>query len=295
MDIYPEDLEPACRTRLQQARDRAYTSTGKKGEGRIYGVLAGFLPGCVFLGAILTAVVHTDAVFFLGGVAGSALGYAGSSFVDRYNLSRQHTQEVTAEEISLARKAEADPLKKEHLGLVFKLITMRPFQDTAVERSIRSATRDIGASIAHLPGQPAEELLLNAETFKEEADRLMAEAAHEGDSVVSASLQRQANARNQRAEAIARNSALARRNQVLRHEMSEQIQALKTMLDAMSLEDSGAGHDLAALAENIEQIATEARSLTEAKKELAFALGEGQFGSKSVTLEQPQIQRMRTQ
>ena len=77
--------------------------------------------------------------------------------------------------------------------------------------------------------------------------------------------------------------------------MAEQIQALKTMLDAMNLEDSDGGYDLAALAENIQQIATEARSLTEAKKELAFALEEGQSGRKNVVPEQPQLQETHAQ
>lgn len=258
-------------------------------------MLAGFLPGLFILGAVFSAVLHTDSVFIFGGVVGSALGYACGSSVDRNNLSGRHTQKVTAEEISLISKAETDPLKREYLGLVIKLVPMRPFQNATMEQSIRSAIRDIGSSVARLPGQPAEELLLNAETFREEASRLTMQAAHEGDAVVSASLQRQANARNQRAEAISRNSALARRNQVLRHEMAEHIQALKTMLDAATLEDGGDGHGLAALTENIQQVATEARSLIEAKKELALALEDGQSGSKSVTLEQPQHQGINRQ
>ena len=295
MDIYPEDLEPACRAQLQQTRNQMYTSTGKQLDARIKGLLAGFLPGFIFLGLLSTAFAHTDAVFFFGGVVGSALGYACGSFVDRNNLSRQHTQKVTAEEISLISKAETDPLKREYLGLVIKLVPMRPFQNATMEQSIRSAIRDIGSGVARLPGQPAEELLLNAETFQEEAARLTKEAAHESDVVVSASLQRQANARNQRAEAISRNSALARRNQVLRHEMAEHIQALKTMLDATILEDGGDGHGLSALTENIQQVATEARSLIEAKKELALTLEDGQSGSKSVTFEQPQQQGINRQ
>lgn len=230
--------------------------------------------------------------YFLGGVIGFAGGCAFGSFLDRDSPKLRHAAKVTAEEISMVGRAETDPLKMEHLGLVFSLITMRPYQDPTVEQSIRSAIREIGSGVAKLPGQPAEELLLDAQTFKEEASRLTAKADRESDPVVAASFQRQADARKQRAEAISRNSALARRNQILRHEMGEHIQALKTMLDATALEDSGDGYDLAALAANIQQVAIEARSLTEAKKELALDLEEGQGGRKNVIPEQPQLQEI---
>jgi len=290
MDIYPEDLEPTYRARVQQTRDNSPSFPVTLG-----GVLGGFLPGCIFLGVILTAVGRTDSVFFLGGAIGSVVGGVCGSFADRDSRRLRCGEKVTAEEISLIGRAEADPLKREHLGLVFKLITVRPFQDPTVERSIRSAVRDIGSGVAGLPGQPAEELLLDAGTFQEEASRLTAKADREGDPVVAASFQRQADARKQRAEAISRNSALARRNQILRHEMGEHIQALKTMLDATALEDGGDGYDLAALAANIQQVAIEARSLTEAKKELALALEKGQGGRKKVIPEQPQLQEISRQ
>ena len=290
MDIYPEDLEPAYRVQLQQRRTLDYTNKGLAIEGRTVGMLAGFLPGLFVLGAVFSAFAHTDSVFFLGGVAGSALGYLRGRVVDRNKLSKQHTGKVTTEEISLISKEETNSLGVDYLGLVSQLVLIRSFQDTTVEQSIRSALRDIGFGVARLPGQPSEELLLDARTFQEEASRLTAKAAHESDLIVAASFQRQADARNQRADAISRNSALARRNQILRHEMGEHIQTLKTMLNTMALQDSGDGHDLAALAANIQQVATEARSLTEAKKELAFALEEGQGGRKNVIPEQPQRQ-----
>jgi hypothetical protein len=278
MNIYPEDLEVAYRARIQQTRD-ASRFPASVGWG-----LAGFLPGCLFLGALLTAVVHTDSAFYFGGARGAVLGGVCGSFADRDTQRLRRAEKVTAAEISLIGSNEADPLKIGHLGLIFKLISMRPFQDTDVEQSTRSAIRAIGSGIAQLPGQPAEELLLNAETFYAEAAHLAAEAARESDPVVAASLQRQSAARSQRGAAVSRNSALARRNQILRHEMSEHIQALKTMLDAVALDDNIGSHDLAALAANIQQVAIEANSLTEAKKEVAFALDECSVGIDSLNL-----------
>ena len=294
MDIYPEDFEAAYCARIQQARGLLNGTLAGGGQYGFLGAMCG-----TALGIVLNLWLHIIPIiagdFFVAGGAGTALGYVCGFFMDRNNYRKQSIKKVTAQEISLVSKAETDPLGTEYLSLISKLVLMRPFQNATMEQSIRSAIRDIGSSVARLPGQPAEELLLNAETFREEASRLTMQAAHEGDAVVSASLQRQANARNQRAEAISRNSALARRNQVLRHEMAEHIQALKTMLDAATLEDGGDGHGLAALTENIQQVATEARSLIEAKKELALALEDGQSGSKSVTLEQPQHQGINRQ
>ena len=290
MDIYPEDLEPTYCARIKQTRTLMYANKGHAVDGRIWGLLLGFIPGAVFPGVIFAAVAHADFGLFLGAVTGSAVGYALGSRVDRDGLSRQDTQKMTEEEISLIGREEGDPLKMENLGLLFKLISTRPFQDATVDQSVRSAIRDIGCGIARLPGQPAEELLLDARTFQGEASQLAAKAARESDPVVAASFQRQSAARSQRAEAISRNSALARRNQILRHEMGEHIQALKTMLDTMALGSGSDDHNLAALAENIQQVAIEARSLTEAKQELASALGEGQDGKADAILERPQFQ-----
>ena len=276
MDIYPEDLEPTYCARIKRTRALNFKNKGLGCQGRIVGTLIGFLPGMFSLGLVFDWFAHNDSIIYMGGFAGSVVGLILGQRVDRDKLSRQDTQKMTEEEISLIGREEGDPLKMENLGLLFKLISTRPFQDATVERSVRSAIRDIGCGIARLPGQPAEELLLDARTFQEEAAQLAAKATRESDPVVAASFQRQSAARSQRAEAISRNSALARRNQILRHEMGEHIQALKTMLDTMALGSGSDDHNLAALAENIQQVAIEARSLTEAKQELASALGEGQ-------------------
>ncbi len=51
------------------------------------------------------------------------------------------------------------------------------------------------------------------------------------------------------------------------------------MLSAARLGDGGRDYNFAVLTEKIEQVAVEARSLTEAKKELAYALEAGQGSS----------------
>ena len=67
----------------------------------------------------------------------------------------------------------------------------------------------------------------------------------------------------------------------LRHAAAEEAKSAADTLD-----------NLAALAENIQQVAIEARSLTEAKQELASALGEGQGGKAEAILERPQFQEL---
>ena len=276
MNIYPEDLEPAYRAHIQKTRDLVPAS-----YAGLKLALAGILPGMI-CGVIIGGSIG---FYFLGGAIGFTLGSLCGSFISRDARKIRAGSKVTEAEITLIGKEEADTLKLAHLGLIFKLILMRPSQDMTVEQSIRSAIRDIGSGIARLPGQPADDLLLDAETFKKEASCLAAEADRESDPVVAASLQRQSAARKQRAEAISWNSALARRNQILRQEMTEHIQALKTMLDATALGNSSEGCDLAALAEIIQQVASETKSLTDAKKELDFALEEVPDNSKSAAIE----------
>lgn len=274
MDIYPEDFDPAYRTRVQQMQSLLDgTSILGRGYDGFIGAANGTAAG-LLLNIWLHIVPSMPGDIFLAGGAGAAVGYACDFFWSRRKRSKQRTKKATAQEVSLIRQGETDSLRLEYLGLVSKLIVMQSSQDRSAEESIRSALRDIGTGIEKLPAQPADDLLLSAETFKQEASRLLVEASQENDPVVAASLQRQSVTQSQRGDAVSRNSALARRNQVLRSEMTQHIRALTTMLSATTLDDSSTGYNFAGLAENIQQVANEAKSLTEAKQELVAALEE---------------------
>lgn len=277
MDIYPEDFQPAYRPRLQLIRS---VLNGTLITGSIYSFPGAILGAAVGAGLITLWGVVFDRTFafesLIGGGLGAVPGYTCGFLMDRNASRKKCARKIKGDEILLMRKEETDPLRVEYLDLITQLIAMPTFQDKSSEESIRSAVRDLGSSIEKLPGQPAGELLLDAGAFQAEASRLTEEANQERDPVVAASLLRQSVAQNQRSEVISRNFALARRSQVLRQEMSEHIRALKTMLSAANLGDGGENYDLAALTENIERVSVEARSLTEAKKELAFALETGQ-------------------
>ena len=291
MDIYPEDLELAYRVQVQQVRRLVDGTLAGGSQYGFLGSMCGMAPA-ILLNSWLHLIPSMFGDFFFAGGVGAALGYACGLLAERNHISKQPGKKVTTQEIALVSKSEGDPLRMEYLGLISTLVSMKPSQDTSVEAIFRSAIRDIGAGVEKLPGQPAEDLLRDAEAFTKEAMRLATEATQEGDAVVAASLLRQSAAQNQRAEAVSQNAALARRNQALRHEMRGHIQALKTMIGASALGDSNDGYDLTALAQNVQQVAIEARSLTEAKQELAVALGVGHGARNSITPEQPELHHL---
>ncbi len=275
MDIYPEDFEPDYYARIQEVRSLLNGGPIGRSQYSFLGAMCGMAPA-MFLNTWLHIIPDAAGSFFLTGGVGAALGYLCGLFAGRRAHRSQQAKKVTVQEINFISKSGADPLRVQYLDLISKLILMRSLQDISVEDNIRRAIKDIGFGITKLPKQPADDLLLDALTFQEEAARLAQEAAQESDLVVAASLQRQAAAQSQRAEAVSRNSSLARRNQILRQEMTEHIKSLTTMLSAADLGDNNSEYDLTALAENIQQVAIEAKSLTEAKQELVAALEEGQ-------------------
>jgi len=278
MDIYPEDFEPAYRPRLHLIRSVLDGTLIKSGQyiftGALFGIIIGI--GLDYIRGFVFHPLQGDEFLITGELGvGAVLGYIGGFILDRNTNRKKCARKVTAAEIRLTRKEETDSLRVEYLDLIAQLIAMPAFQDKSAEESVRSAVRGLGSSIEKLPGRPADELLLDAGIFQAEASRLVGEANQESDPVVAASLLRQSAAQNQSADAISQNFALSRRNHILRQEMSEHIRALKTMLSALNLGDGSGDYDFAALTGNIERIAVEARSLTEAKKELAFALEAG--------------------
>lgn len=273
MNIYSDDLAPADAARLQQIRVLAGPSGGN-GSFAFFGAVFGLPLG---VAASLWLHVIPDAFggfenFVITTGAGAVLGGLVGFVADSKGFIKKRPKPMAAAEIEAIGKDETDPLRLEYLGLLSALVSGRSAREASEAGSIRAALRDISLGIAALPGQPPSDLLLNAGTLNTEATRLGAEAAEERDPVVAASLHRQAQARRQRAEAVGRSAALARRNDILRREMLEHVRALKTLCGAAALEDSGGNYDMTALVENIKQVASEAKSLGEARQELAAAL-----------------------
>ncbi len=271
MDIYPNDLAPADTARVQQVRGLNAGLNDGNGFDTFLGLISGLLSGMV-ASIWLHAVPDAFGDFVITTAAGGVLGSLIGSFADRRARKRYRGGPITTIEIEAIGEDETDPLRLEYLGLLSALVSGQSTQETSETASIRAAVRDISLGIAALPGQPTSDLLLDAGTLNREAACLGAEASGERDPVVAASLHRQAQARRQRAEAVGRSAALARRNDTLRREMLEHVKALKTLWGAAALEDGGGNYDMTALVENIKQVASEAKSLVEARQELAAAL-----------------------
>ena len=270
MNIYSEDLAPADAVRIQQGRIPTGFTNGNGSFG-FFGALFG-----IFTGMVASLWLHVTSEpfssFMISMGAGAVLGSLIGSFADRTGLTKKRPRPLTGQEIDLLRNGETDPLRLEYLGLLSALVSGPSVREASEAASIRAAVRDISLGIAALPGQPPGDLLLDGGTLNREAARLSADASGERDPVVAASLHRQAQARRQRAEAVGRSAALARRNDTLRREMLEHVKALKTLWGAAALEDGGGNYDMTALVENIKQVASEAKSLVEARQELAAAL-----------------------
>ena len=289
MDIYSDDLAPADIARIQQIRILAGPGGGN-GSFAFLGAVFG-LP----LGVVASIWLHIIPDAFgpdgLGGFenyvivtgAGAVLGGLIGFVADRTGFSKQRPKPITMIEIGAIRKDETDPLRLEYLSLLSALVSGQSAKEASEAASIRAAVRDISLGIAALPGQPPGDLLLDAGTLNREAARLGVEAAGEQDPVIAASLHRQAQARRQRSEAVGRSAALARRNDTLRREMLEHVRALKTLCGAAALEDGGGNYDMTALVENIKQVASEAKSLVEARQELAAALPQPELATVALT------------
>jgi hypothetical protein len=119
-----------------------------------------------------------------------------------------------------------------------------------------------------LPTQGPEAVSDNPVALKDEAARLTQDAQAEPDSVIAASLWRRAESLTRRAETAARTLTLLRRNQALRAEVAEQIDALRTSLTAFQVGGRQSAHELADLAASIHRVAQEANAITTARAEI---------------------------
>ena len=287
MNIYSDDLAPADTARVQQVRIPTGFTNGNGSFG-FFGALFG-----LFAGMVASFWLHVTSEPFASLMittgAGAVLCSLVGSFADRRSRKRcpappQYRGEaITTAEIEAIGKDETDPLRLEYLGLLSALVSGQSAKEASEAASIRAAMRDISLGLAALPGQPPSDLLVDAGTLNREAARLGAEAAEERDPVVAASLHRQAQARRQRSEAVGRSAALARRNDTLRREMREHVRAMKTLCGAAALEEGGGNYDMTALVENIKQVASEAKSLIEARQELAAAISQPEPAAVALT------------
>jgi hypothetical protein len=308
MNIYLQDLGPLACARILQVR---MAQNGLVPPEKIGRVLSGIeviptppmpmsfaqivrpaaLTGWIWgIAGIVFAVTVTIFLSwnFLGGIGlgaffglnGGILGFF-SSFGKRSNVYRR---EINIQEVILAEKSSHEPLTTEYLAIAKTLIEMPPPSDVFVEQNIRKALHSLGAAIESLPPQATEHITADAAILKQEAHQLAKKASGETDTVVAASLTRQAEALTRRAETVARTATLVRRNQILRDEVAAQVKAFQTSLAAAQINGGQVGGDFDALAESVAQVAQEANALAEAQEELEVALNPARAISQQGTL-----------
>jgi len=162
-----------------------------------------------------------------------------------------------------------DPLADDFFRLVEATIKMPKAENPQDLEKMQTAFYALGNSINLLP--LLEVMTEDAVQLKAEAQSLVRQAKIETDQVVAASFQRRAEAILQRAASADHNNMIARRSQVLRDELREQIRALRASLTTTSLSTDHYAGKLADVAASIQQIAGQANSVAAAQAELESA------------------------
>ncbi len=167
-------------------------------------------------------------------------------------------------------KQEAS-LEDAFLGLVETLLETQNIPD---QDSVRATVRAIGDAMGALPEPRTPDM--DPAQLLGKARQVLRQAAVEPDRVVEASLVRQARALVDQSQALERSLTVARRTTVLRRELRLQIESLQASLASwarhggVSPEEAHTAVELSARV--VEGIAKEARSVADARLELADAL-----------------------
>lgn len=178
---------------------------------------------------------------------------------------------LTAGEVAALLPQASDALERSYLTLVMDVARQEIIP--AVGLDLRGALKSLGDAIDKLPATRVVEGTdhdIMTEVLRRTAAETLQAAQAEPDRVVAASLMRRVEALHRRADATARANMLVRRFSALRQEMAAETEALRAGLTAYY---TGAHDvsDLTRLAEDIQQVASEAASLTAAVEEVDAA------------------------
>ncbi len=210
--------------------------------------------------------------------AGGAWAWLLSALCPRRIVAGKHrrlyAQPLTAGEVAALLPQTQDELERSYLTLVMDV--SRQEVQPAASAHLRTALRSLGEAIDKLPATRvivSDDHDIITEVLQRTAAATLQQAQEEPDRIAAASLMRRVEALHRRADATKRANTLTRRFSVLRQEMAAETEALRAGLTAYY---SGA-HDIAdltQLAEDMQRLATEAASLTEAVEEVdSFSAG----------------------
>ncbi len=239
------------------------------------------LPPALIGGAAIT-VGYVFALF--SGSASEAItaGIVTSLVLGPYTLYRTLLQprqvframhgRMTETEIAFLTDGARDPLARDYFALVAATMHLPPMSQPDVHTGVREALRALGRTLESLPPHVAGTGEEDPAALEQDAQRLAQEVARENDPVIAASLERRIDSLQQRAETAERAAILTRRNQALRHEIAEQMAALRTSLAAAGIGEGDSDPLLTSMAASIRRVATEAGALADAHTELAMTL-----------------------
>ena len=242
-------------------------------RGWPFGPVGTILSGSLLLwfwGLILTEIFGRDVVpQTLLGMAAFVLATSFYSAVVRpRRVFRRMHGALTERDVQQLREQVRDPVAGEYLSVAELLISLPAAPDAESDRNLRRALSALGEAIEELPQQNPRAALGNPSQMRDQAARLSGAGIRESDPVVAASLARQAQSLARRAETVYNIAVLLRRNETLRDEVSEQIEALRTSIAAFSVGSRHSPHDLADLAASIQHVAEEASAIAVARTEL---------------------------
>lgn len=229
--------------------------------------------GCLLTG--LSSLIVSDilgrnlgpqTLFFMGLIVSASAFYA--TVVRPRRVFRQMHAALAEREVQQIREQVRDLLTGEFLSVVELLVSLTAMPDAEAEKNLRRALSALGEAIEELPQQNPRAALGNPAKMRDQAARLSGAGIRESDPVVAASLARQAQSLARRAETVYNIAVLLRRNETLRDEVAEQIEALRTSIAAFSVGSRQGPQDLADLAARIQYVAQEANAIAVARTEL---------------------------
>ena len=175
---------------------------------------------------------------------------------------------LTLDEIEDLHWSETEPLLKQYLNLVRDIMTTEFEPDADADRELRTALKVLGHTVHELPASELGAGLDDPAALRTKASELLIEADREADAAIFASLHRRSESLLHRADTAAHTRLLVRRNQALRQETAEQINALQTSLTAFTVGGRQSAPELSSLAASIQRVAQEASAITEARAEV---------------------------
>jgi hypothetical protein len=237
-------------------------------SARILSGMCWAIGGCVAFAFFAQSIDPGPALIpdLLAGLTAAGTAYGGLAF-RRFFFRNLHRPLNPAELEILAGRA-TNELEREYLRLIEQAI--RQAVPPAAEEGVRATLAALGAALSQLPtvempaADPAE--------LRQEANGLRARAAGESDRITAESLERHARAMLQRAETYERTALMARRSEVLRAELAEQMTAFRAVLASLG---SAAGNPsgLAELASAASHLAAQTGETAAARAELESVLG----------------------